>query len=53
MKKELGIKYYFRYLDDSVLLVKSKEEAKYCLEKIKEFLYSNLELTLNKKNTNI
>ena len=49
VKKELGIKYYFRYLDDSVLLVKSKEEAKYCLEKIKEFLYYNLKLTLNKK----
>ena len=49
VKKELGIKYYFRYMDDSVLLVSSKEEAKYCLEKIKEFLYYKLELTLNKK----
>ena len=49
MKKELGVKYYFRYLDDSVLLVKSKEEAKYCLEKIKEFLYSKLKLALNQK----
>ena len=49
VKKELGIKYYFRYLDDSVLLVSSKEEAKYCLSKIKEFLFSRLGLTLNKK----
>ena len=49
MNKELGIKYYFRYLDDSVLLLKNKEEAKYCLEKIKEFLLSRLGLTLNKK----
>ena len=49
VKKELGIKYYFRYLDDSVLLLKNKEEAKYCLEKIKEFLFSRLGLTLNKK----
>ena len=49
VKKVLGIKYYFRYLDDSVLLLKNKEEAKYCLEKIKEFLFSRLGLTLNKK----
>ena len=32
-----------------VLFVRSKEEAKNCLEKIKEFLYYKLELTLNKK----
>ena len=49
VKKELGVKYYFRYLDDSVLLVSSKEKAKYCLEKIKTFLLENLGLTLNKK----
>ena len=49
VKKELGVKYYFRYLDDSVLLVYSKEEAKYCLEKIKEFLFLRLGLCLNKK----
>ena len=49
VKKVLGVKYYFRYLDDSVLLVSSKEEAKYCLEKIKEFLFSRLGLCLNKK----
>ena len=49
VKKELGVKYYFRYMDDSVLLVSSKEEAKYCLAKIKEFLYLKLGLCLNKK----
>ncbi len=49
VKKELGIKYYFRYMDDSVLFVRGKEEAKCYLEKIKEFIYSKLELTLNKK----
>ena len=49
VKKELGVKYYYRYMDDSVLFVRSKEEAKCCLEKIKEFLLNNLGLTLNKK----
>lgn len=49
IKHELKVKYYFRYLDDSVLLVRTKEEAKIYLEKIKEFLRVNLELELNKK----
>ena len=49
VKKELGIKYYFRYMDDAVLFFKNKEEAKYCLEKIKKFLLSKLELCLNRK----
>ena len=49
VKKELGVKYYFRYMDDSVLLVQDKEQAKYCLSKIKEFLYLRLGLSLNKK----
>ena len=49
VKKELGVKYYFRYMDDSVLMVSSKEEAKYCLEKIKNFLFLKLGLCLNKK----
>ena len=49
VKKVLGVKYYFRYMDDGVLMVSSKEEAKYCLSKIKEFLFFRLRLTLNKK----
>ena len=49
VKKVLGVKYYYRYMDDSVLFIRSKEEAKYCLEKIKKFLLENLGLTLNKK----
>ena len=49
VKKELGIKYYYRYLDDTVLMVPSKEEAKRCLECIKEFLSCRLGLFLNKK----
>lgn len=37
IKHELKVKYYCRYLDDSVLMVKTKEEAKEILEKIKKF----------------
>ena len=49
IKNKLKVKYYCRYLDDSVLMVKTKEEAKYLLEKIKTFLKDNLELELNEK----
>ena len=49
IKHQLKIKYYCRYLDDSVLIVKNKKEAKEALEKIKMFLKENLELELNKK----
>ena len=49
VKHNLKIKYYFRYLDDSVLFVKTKVEAKVCLEKIQIFLKENLGLELNEK----
>lgn len=49
IKHQLKIKYYCRYLDDSVLMVKTKKEAKEVLEKIKQFLKKSLELKLNKK----
>ncbi len=49
IKHTLKIKWYFRYLDDSVLFVKTKQEAKEILEKIKIFLKENLQLELNKK----
>ena len=49
IKNKLKVKYYCRYLDDSVLMVRTKEEAKYLLEKIKTFLKDNLELELNEK----
>lgn len=49
IKHNLKIKYYFRYMDDSVLMVKTKQEAKYALEKITEFLERNLHLKLNSK----
>ena len=49
MKHVLHCKYYFRYLDDSIAMFKSKEEAKIALEKIRSFLVDNLELELNEK----
>ena len=49
IKHELHIKYYCRYLDDSILFVKTKKEAKQALQKIERFLKDNLELELNKK----
>ena len=49
IKNKLHIKYYCRYLDDSIVIVKTKKEAIYALEQIKEFLQYNLKLELNKK----
>lgn len=49
IKNELRIKYYIRYMDDFVLLVNNKEQAKVLLNKIKEFLLKNLDLELNSK----
>lgn len=48
-KHNLKCKYYFRYMDDIVILCKDKEEAKASLEKISLFLKDNLKLTLNSK----
>ena len=49
IKHKLKIKWYFRYMDDSILFVKTKQEAKKVLEKITIFLRKKLELQLNKK----
>ena len=49
IKKELHIKYYSRFMDDSIILVKTKPEAIQVLEKIQEFLKKNLHLELNNK----
>ena len=49
VKHKLNIKYYCRYLDDSIVIVKTKKEAIETLNKIKEFLHTNLKLELNKK----
>ena len=49
IKQKLKCKYYFRYMDDGVILVKTKEEAKKILEKITIFLKEQLQLELNNK----
>ena len=49
IKKELHIKYYSRFMDDSIILVKTKPEAIQALGKIQEFLKENLHLELNSK----
>ena len=49
IKHKLKVKYYCRYLDDSILIVETKSEAKEKLKKIKKFLKENLELELNQK----
>ena len=49
IKNTLKIKYAYRYMDDLVALVGTKEEAIEKLEKIRKFLKENLDLELNKK----
>lgn len=50
IKEKLRVKYYIRYMDDFVLLVKNKNEAKYLFHKISLFLKNNLNLELNQKS---
>ena len=49
VKRKLKVKYYFRYMDDSVIFVQTKKEAKEILEKIEKFLKEELFLELNDK----
>ena len=49
IKHELKIKYYARYLDDSILILHTKQEAKSTLGKIRKFLKEKLKLELNSK----
>jgi RNA-directed DNA polymerase len=49
IKKELGIKYYGRYVDDFVVVHQDKEYFKSLLPVITDFLKSQLDLTLRPK----
>lgn len=49
IKHKLKVKYYVRYLDDSIFILKTKKEAKYVLEELKKFLKEELDLNLNDK----
>lgn len=50
IKKELKVKYYVRYMDDTVILVKDKSECSVLMDKIKLFLHDRLKLELNEKS---
>lgn len=49
IKEELKVKYFVRYMDDFVLLVNTKEEAKYLKEKIGKFINEKLHIEFNTK----
>ena len=49
IKHELKCKYYYRYMDDMVILCENKKIAKDNLESIIQFLNEKLNLTLNSK----
>lgn len=48
-KHKLKCKYYYRYMDDIVILCENKEKAQNILRSITVFLENNLKLTLNSK----
>ena len=48
-KNELKIKYWSRYMDDMIAIVKTKNEAIKQLDEIRRFLKENLRLELNSK----
>ena len=49
IKHKLKVKYYARYLDDSVMMVQTKQEAKEVLRQVEKFLDEKLKLKLNDK----
>lgn len=49
IKRNLKCKYVYRYMDDSIVICESKEEAKEKLELIRKFYKEKLNLNLNKK----
>jgi RNA-directed DNA polymerase len=46
VKHILRIKYYVRYMDDFILLVRDKEEARKVYEKIKFFLNEKVKIRI-------
>lgn len=49
VKTVLRVKYYSRYMDDFILLLKNKNECIEKIKQIKKFLEENLKLELNEK----
>ena len=52
IKHVLKVKYYYRYMDDSVILMENKEELKETKKKLEKFIKEELGLEFNSK-TNI
>lgn len=50
VKEDLKIEYYVRYMDDFILLLRTKEECIEIMEKIRVFLKDRLHLELNSKS---
>lgn len=50
IKYNLNIKYYLRYMDDFIILVENKVEAKYIYDLVEIFVNNKLKLELNKKS---
>lgn len=50
VKRDLKVKYYFRYMDDFILLLPTKKECIIAKNRIKKFLHENLKLSLNNKS---
>lgn len=48
-KRELGIHYYIRYMDDVIILCNDKVQLREWKDKIENFLLAELELNLNSK----
>jgi len=49
VKRYLGVKFYVRYMDDFIIMVPTKEEAKRLLELVEGFVRDRLHLELNTK----
>lgn len=52
-KRELSLKYYARYADDIVVVVRNKEEAMMTLNKLILFINSKIKLDVNESKTKI
>ena len=53
VKRNLGLKYYIRYMDDIVIIVENKEKAKEVLELIRIKVETTLGMKLNEKKSKI
>lgn len=49
IKDALGIRFYVRYMDDFIILLRTKQEARALLETIRDFITTRLALVLNSK----